>query len=98
MSLTTNNPSPLPARKGDRSEIWRRGAIMLIFLICFGFGQCLLTLIAVMQFIWLAVHGQYNDFIAEFGRSLARWLSEAAEFLSGATNDKPFPWAPWPGA
>jgi hypothetical protein len=98
MSLTTNNQSPAPFRGDDRSEIWRRGLIMLIFLFCFSFGEGLLVLIAVAQFIWLAKDGRRNEFLAAFGGSLACWLADAARFLTGASENKPFPWAPWPHA
>lgn len=98
MSLTTNNQNPPPAVSEDRSEVWRRGVIMLIFLVCFSFGHGLLVLAAVIQFIWFAVYRKRNEFLAAFGRSLALWLAAATLFLSGASEDKPFPWAPWPHA
>jgi hypothetical protein len=94
MSLTPKEQD----KPADRSELWKRGLLMLLVLICVGFGQSLLTFIAVVQFIWLAVNHEHNELLARFGRSLARWLGDAALFLSCATENKPFPWAPWPNA
>jgi hypothetical protein len=94
MSLTPKDQD----KPEDRSEIWRRGLLMLLLLICFGFGQSLLMFIAVAQFIWLAVNQQRNELLVRFGRSLACWLSDAGLFLCCATEDKPFPWAPWPNS
>ncbi len=82
----------------DKKDIWKRGLIMLLFVIAFGLGQSLLYLVAVAQFIWLIAKHAPNQLLAEFGNSLARWLAGTARFLSCATDDKPFPWAPWPKA
>jgi hypothetical protein len=109
MSSPTDNPlEPIPPAQqpairrpsrtagGNASELWRHGLILLLFLMAFSFAEGLLTLIAIAQFIWLAVQRQRNEFLAGFGRSLAGWLRDAALFLTGATDEKPFPWASWP--
>lgn len=86
------------AKGGDRREIWKRGLLMLVFLICFVIGHTLVNVIAVVQFIWLAVYMERNEALARFGAALGLWLADAARYLSVATEDKPFPWAAWPGA
>jgi hypothetical protein len=50
----------------------------------------------VVQFLWLLFKGERNEFIAQFGRSLAEWLHDAARFLTAGSEEKPFPWKPWP--
>jgi hypothetical protein len=79
-----------------RRETWIRGLFMLLFMAGFGLGQAGLNLIAVVQFLWLVIAGEPNRFLAGFGGSLAVWLFDAARFLSAATDEKPFPWKPWP--
>jgi hypothetical protein len=82
---------------GQRSNsVWTRGAIMLLFIFCFGLGQSILYAMTVVQFLWLLFKGERNEFIAQFGRSLAEWLHDAARFLTAGTEEKPFPWKPWP--
>jgi hypothetical protein len=94
MSVIQNDKS----KPQDRSEIWKRGLMMLFLLICFGFGYSLLALIAIAQFIGFALNQRHNQLLAQFGRSLARWLSETALFLCCAAENKPFPWGAWPSS
>jgi hypothetical protein len=78
--------------------IWIRGAFMVFFLIAFGIAQGLLTLTAVIQFLSLLITRQPNAFLTNFGRSLGQWLAQTARFQSCASDERPFPWAPWPDA
>lgn len=79
-------------------EVWMRGVFMLLFIIGFGVAQAILNLTALLQFGWLVFTGSPNRQLARFGASLAKWFAEAAQFLSVASEGKPFPWAPWPAA
>jgi hypothetical protein len=83
---------------GSRRPIWIRGAFMVFFLIAFGIAQGLLTLTAVIQFLSLLITRQPNAFLTNFGRSLGQWLAQTARFQSCASDERPFPWAPWPDA
>jgi hypothetical protein len=71
---------------------------MLLFMIGFMFGVWILNLLAIVQFIWLLVAREPNQFIARFGSSLSMWLAEIGRFLTCATDDWPFPWRQWPAA
>jgi hypothetical protein len=85
------------ARPGsDTDSIWMRGLIMLLIIVCYWLAQSVLYVTTVIQFIWMAVTGEKNGLVADFGRSLGLWLAEAAWFLTGDTDEKPFPWRPWP--
>jgi hypothetical protein len=84
------------ASEGGREAIWKRGLIMLLFMMGFGLAQSVLFAIAVVQFFWMLIKRERNIFLADFGHSLALWLAETAWFLSADTEEKPFPWKPWP--
>jgi hypothetical protein len=71
---------------------------MLVLIIGFTVGQWLLNLLALVQFLWLLLAREPNEFLARFGNSLAIWLAEVGRFLTCATEHKPFPWRPWPGS
>jgi hypothetical protein len=86
-----------PEDKPSTSDVWMRGLFMLLFVIGFTVGQWLLNLLAIVQFLWLLFARESNQFLAGFGNSLAVWLADVARFLTCATDDKPFPWRPWPG-
>jgi hypothetical protein len=77
-------------------DVWMRGLFMLLFIIGFIIGQWLLNLLAIVQFIWLLAARQPNQFLARFGTTLSIWLADIGRFLTCATDDKPFPWRPWP--
>jgi hypothetical protein len=77
-------------------DVWMRGLFMLLFMIAFAIGQMLLNVMALAQFLWLLISRERNALLAGFGASLATWLAEIGGFLTCATDDKPFPWRPWP--
>ncbi len=87
-----------PDDKPTTRDVWMRGLFMLLFMIGFAIGQWLLNLLTVVQFVWLLVAREPNQFLAGFGNSLSIWLAEVGRFLTCATDDKPFPWRPPPEA
>jgi hypothetical protein len=87
-----------PDGKPTTRDVWLHGLVMLLFMIAFGFGVWVLNFLAIAQFLWLLFARQPNQLIALFGNSLSAWLAEVGRFLTGATEDKPFPWRPWPYA
>jgi hypothetical protein len=80
----------------DVENVWMRGLTMLLIMVCFGLAQSVLYASAVIQFVWMVVTRERNVLLADFGRSLGLWMAESAWFLSGDSDDKPFPWKAWP--
>jgi Domain of unknown function (DUF4389) len=80
----------------ESRDVWKRGVFMLLFAIAFGIGQMVLNTMAVVQFLWLLVTRQRNEYLARFGVSLSNWFGEVSRFQSCSSDDKPFPWRPWP--
>ena len=85
-----------PDHRPTAQYVWLRGLFMLLFIMGFTVGQWLLNLLAVVQFVWLLLAREPNQFIATFGNALSIWLAEIGRFLTCATDDKPFPWTAWP--
>jgi hypothetical protein len=85
-----------PSDQAGRHSVWMRGLFMLLFIIGFSMGHWLLNVLAILQFLWLVFAREPNRFIADFGNGLAIWLAEVGRFLTCATEEKPFPWEPWP--
>jgi hypothetical protein len=85
-----------PEDKPSASDVWMRGLFMLLFIAGFAIGQWLLNLLAIVQFVWLLIYREPNEFLARFGNSLSIWLAEVGRFQSCASDEKPFPWSPWP--
>jgi Domain of unknown function (DUF4389) len=82
--------------KPTTRHVWMRGLFMLLLMIGFAMGQWLLNVLAIVQFLWLLFAREPNQFLAGFGNSLSIWLAEVGRFLTCASDDKPFPWKPWP--
>ena len=92
--METKTPDDKPSAR----DVWMRGLFMLLFISGFAIGQALLTLLAFVQFLWLLFARESNQFLAHFGNSLSLWLAEIGRFLTFASDEKPFPWRPWPDA
>ena len=80
----------------ERPSRWARLIPMIVLLICFGLAEAALYIIAIIQFIWVAVNEEPNEQLVEFGAALAEWVAQDTKYLSYATEEKPFPWAKWP--
>jgi hypothetical protein len=85
-----------PTQPTELLDIWKRGLFMLLFGIGFSIGQVVLNAIAIVQFVWLLAKRERNENLARFGASLSTWFADASRFQSCASDDKPFPWRPWP--
>ena len=77
----------------QRKNILIRGLQMVVIGIIFNLGITVLTFLAMVQFFWMLVTQSKNAFIADLGMSLKTWFGTAIEFLLGASDTKPFPWA-----
>lgn len=76
-------------------NLWMRGLYMLILALFFAIAETLLVAVALVQFFWMVFAGEKNAALADFGKQIGNWLARVAEFQSGATEEKPFPWARW---
>jgi len=85
-----------PDERPGMQDVWMRGLFMLLLMIGFAMGQWLLNVLAIVQFLWLLFAREPNQFLAGFGNPLSIWLAEVGRFLTCASDDKPFPWKPWP--
>ncbi|MEM0976040.1 MAG: DUF4389 domain-containing protein [Pseudomonadota bacterium] len=94
MTDAETQTAPLYERKGS---IWMRGLIMIVMAILFGIAETVLFIMAILQFFWVVFSGEKNKSLSEFGAALARWVKQVVEFQTMETDDRPFPWAPWPG-
>jgi len=76
--------------------IWKRGLIMLVFLVLFGIAETILAVIAVAQVLWTAFTGKPNVALVDFGSMLGEWAREVTQYQSMKSDTRPFPWGDWP--
>lgn len=79
-------------------SVWRRGLIMLFFVIAFAIAETVLAVLTLLQFVWLLTSGTPNPFIRDFGLSISKWVRDVVRYQVCATDEKPFPWTRWPNA
>ncbi|MGB4360422.1 MAG: DUF4389 domain-containing protein [Rhodoferax sp.] len=88
------NESPMNA--GPQRNIWLRGLLMILMGLAYQLSGTVLFFIAVIQFVIALVSDKPNPRLSWFGRSLGRFQSQIANFVSFAREDVPFPFADWP--
>jgi hypothetical protein len=52
--------------------------------------------VVAFQFLSSLFTGQPNDLLTRFGGNLARYLQQIIVYMTFATEEKPFPFMPWP--
>lgn len=77
-------------------ESWIRGLYMLLFAAIYSVAEMVLAAVAILQFIFLLVARGPNERLQEFGDDLSTYFYEMIQFLTFNTEDKPFPFGPWP--
>lgn len=77
------------------NEIWSRGLYMLLFLMILGLVKGVVFIVAVIQFILVAVNKTTNAPLRNFGQGLSTYLYNITQFLIFNTDNKPFPFEEW---
>ena len=96
MIETETNQTYSDSDDDKRQSIWMRGLIMIALGIFFAIAETLLVALAVVQFLWVVITKEKNQAISDFGASLSMWIARVVKFQTFTTEERPFPWAPWP--
>lgn len=75
---------------------WLRLAYMVLFGVVFYFGQFLIALVAIVQFLHKLLNGAPHPRLSAFGSEVAAYYREMIDFLSYHSERIPFPFSPWP--
>ena len=75
---------------------WKRGLLMLLYILAFSVVKLVITLIAIFQFGSILITGSPNGVVRDFGESLALFTEELVAFLVCADEYPPFPFREWP--
>lgn len=76
---------------------WLRGLYMLLFVIIYSLAELLVAALAVFQFLAVLFTGRTNPRLDQFGRGLSEYIFEIVQFFTFGREEKPFPFAAWPG-
>lgn len=80
-------------RKSARGQVLIRGTLMLVFGLLLNLAITLVGVLAFIQFLWMLITTDRNQFIADIISDLSRWISTTVQFLLGQSEEKPFPWS-----
>jgi len=97
MTDTTHEsvPQRAPRPYTDR-HTWERLVYTLLFAIAFNVAEVVLWAITAVQFLFKLFTGVANQQLRGFGQSLGTFMYDVILFLTFRSDEKPFPFAPWP--
>ena len=75
---------------------WVRGVFMVLFAIVYGVAIGVLFLIIPFQFCHTLFVGKPSDPLLDFSENLCAYLYEILLYVSFNSDERPFPFAPWP--
>lgn len=78
-------------------ETWIRGLYMLLFGLCYSIAEIIIFFISVFQFLAVLFTGSTQPRLLELGRNMSDYVYQIYLFLTFNSEDKPFPFSPWPG-
>ena len=78
------------------NEIWLRGGYILIFALVYGVSKIIIWSLVLFQFISLLVTKELNIQLSHFSKSLSVFVYQLLQYVMFNTDEKPFPFSPWP--
>ena len=77
-------------------QVWLRGLFIAIFGVILYFAFILVWLLVVFQFVSKLLTGNVNLQLADFSSGLLRYISGILGYITFQSDEKPFPFSPWP--
>lgn len=77
-------------------DTWLRFIYLVVFGVAFYLSILLTFATSVFQFLAKLFSGQSFEGLSEFGGNLAAYQSQVTRFLTFSSDEKPFPFAPFP--
>ena len=84
-------------RNLQQGSTWIRLLYMLLFMFIYSVTEMVVFAIAVIQLIFKLVSGDTNPQLLLLGQGLSLYVYQMMRFFTFNTEDKPFPFGPWPG-
>lgn len=76
--------------------LWQRGMYMVLFAFLQGVAKFVVFVVAVFQFLTILFTGSTNEQLLVLGRSLSIYNYQIFLFLTFNTEQRPYPFSPWP--
>lgn len=75
---------------------WLRLLYMLLFAALLNLAAAVMWIACAFQFLFAITTGSDNRKLRDFTHALSQFIFQALQFVSYNSDDKPFPFAPWP--
>ncbi|MAK91709.1 MAG: lipase [Oceanospirillaceae bacterium] len=75
---------------------WLRTLYIALFFLVYRVLDLVLLVVTLAQWVFRLLSGQPNEALASFGKSLGIYIQQIVHYLSGSSEEKPFPFKDWP--
>ncbi|MDD3030251.1 MAG: DUF4389 domain-containing protein [Alphaproteobacteria bacterium] len=93
--MTGLNEEDLKKNVKDK-DTWLRFLYLVVFGVAFYLSILLTFAVSVFQFLAKLFNGSAFPGLSDFGINLAAYQAQVTRYLTFASDDKPFPFAPFP--
>lgn len=80
----------------SNTKTWTRLLFILVCAVLLWISACVLSAVVVAQFLFVLLSGERNANLARFSSALAQYIFQLVEYITFNSDDRPFPWAPFP--
>lgn len=77
-------------------DTWVRGLFILIFGVIFYFLYIIIWLLVIFQFLTKVITGNLNENLSNLSVGLTRFASQVLLYITFQSEERPFPFSPWP--
>lgn len=77
-------------------DTWIRGLFIIVFAVIFYVLCIVIWLLVIFQFITKVITGNLNDNLSNFSESLTRFAFQILLYITFQSEERPFPFSPWP--
>ncbi len=78
-------------------KTWLRGLFMLLFALIYSVTEVIVFVVVLLQFLFVLFAGKQNIRLREFGEGLSVFIYQIVSYWTYNSEERPFPFAKWPG-
>lgn len=79
-------------------DVWIRGLFIIVFGVILYFLFMIIWLLVVFQFLTKVFTGDLNQQLSNFSKGLTRYAFQILNYITFQSEERPFPFSPWPEA
>jgi hypothetical protein len=95
-SSSETEPAPEPAPSLREPFPFARLFLTIVFGVIASIAFWLFVVLALLQFVTIAIAGQKNEELQYFSRRMGRFIQEVFDYITLASDTQPFPLGPFP--